>query len=217
MKLNKVWIVGWRGMVGQVLMERMQAENDFKLAEYTLFSASETGRAAEGQAQAYGKDFGKILNAKDVSALKKMDVIITCQGGDYTKEFYPILKGEGWKGYWIDAASTLRMEKEATIILDPVNLNVIKEALHAGEKTFVGGNCTVSLMLMGIHGLLKAGLVEWISTMTYQAASGACAKNMEELVAQYAHVGVGISLKSNLAQSALELEQKVAASLRSEQ
>ncbi len=212
MKIKKVGIVGWRGMVGQVLMERMQAENDFTLAEYTLFSASETGRAASAQAQIYGRDFGPIADANDLGALKKMDVIITCQGGDYTKQYYPILKREGWSGYWIDAASTLRMEKEATIILDPVNMPVIKKALHAGEKTFVGGNCTVSLMLMGIQGLFQADLIEWISTMTYQAASGAGAKNMEELVAQYGYVGQGLQAKS-----ALELEKKVTGLISSPQ
>ncbi|HAZ14895.1 MAG: aspartate-semialdehyde dehydrogenase [Bdellovibrionales bacterium GWA2_49_15] len=215
MQLKNIGIVGWRGMVGQVLMERMQAENDFSLGEFTLFSASATGRSVSGKM--YGRDFGKILDASDLNALKKMDVILTCQGGDYTKQYYPMLKREGWRGFWIDAASALRMEKEATIILDPVNMHVIKSALQRGETTFVGGNCTVSLMLMAIQGLFKANLVEWISTMTYQAASGAGAKNMEELVAQYDCVGRGLQKNLNVAQSALELEKKVTGIIRSEE
>ncbi|MBI2521661.1 MAG: aspartate-semialdehyde dehydrogenase [Bdellovibrio sp.] len=212
--MKKIGIVGWRGMVGQVLMERMQAENDFALGDYTLFSASATGQSFDGKM--YGRDFGKILDAADINALKKMDVILTCQGGDYSKQYYPLLKRQGWHGYWIDAASALRMEKDSTIILDPVNMHVIKQALQRGEKTFVGGNCTVSLMLMAIQGLLKEGLVEWISTMTYQAASGAGAKNMEELVAQYDWVGRGIQ-KLNTAQSALELEKNVTSLIRANQ
>src|SRR5512133_2154121 len=171
-------IAGWRGMVGAVLMQRMQEEYDFALGfEPVLFSTSQAGAAAPMNA-------GTLKSADDIAELKKLDVIITCQGGDYTKAVHPELRKQGWQGYWIDAASTLRMEDNAVIILDPVNRNVIDAALAKGQKDFIGGNCTVSLMLMGLGGLFRAGLIEWVSSMTYQAASGAGAPNMRELLMQ---------------------------------
>jgi aspartate-semialdehyde dehydrogenase len=174
----KVGLVGWRGMVGSVLMQRMVEENDFAHFEPFYFSTSNAGEApAFG-----GKTAPALMDASDINSLKQMDVIITCQGGDYTSEVFPKLKAENWTGYWIDAASTLRMEDEAIIVLDPVNMNVIKDGLVNGTKTFVGGNCTVSLMLMGLGGLFQNNLVEWATSMTYQAASGAGAQNMRELI-----------------------------------
>ena len=174
----KVGIVGWRGMVGSVLMQRMQEESDFAIGiEPVFFSTSQAGQPAPMNA-------GTLKSADDIAELKKLDVIITCQGGDYTKAVHPELRKQGWNGYWIDAASTLRMEQDAVIILDPVNRNVIDSALAKGQKDFIGGNCTVSLMLMGLGGLFRAGLVEWLTSMTYQAASGAGAPNMRELLAQ---------------------------------
>ena len=168
----KVGIVGWRGMVGSVLMQRMQEENDFALGfEPLFFTTSQAGQPAPLKA-------GTLKDASDISELKKLDVILTCQGGDYTKAVHTELRKQGWNGYWIDAASTLRMEPNAVIILDPVNRDVIDAALAKGEKDFIGGNCTVSLMLMALGGLFRAGVVEWISSMTYQAASGAGAPNM---------------------------------------
>jgi aspartate-semialdehyde dehydrogenase len=175
----KVGLVGWRGMVGSVLMQRMVEENDFAHFEPFYFSTSNAG----GEAPAFGgKTAPALMDASDIKSLKQMDVIITCQGGDYTSEIFPKIKAEGWNGYWIDAASTLRMDDEAIIVLDPVNMNVIKEGLVKGTKTFVGGNCTVSLMLMGLGGLFQNNLVEWATSMTYQAASGAGAQNMRELI-----------------------------------
>jgi len=172
----KVGIVGWRGMVGSVLMQRMQEEGDFAIGiEPVFFSTSQAGQPAPMNA-------GTLKNADDITELKKLDVILTCQGGDYTKAVHTALRKEGWNGYWIDAASTLRMEPEAVIILDPVNRNVIDNALAKGQKDFIGGNCTVSLMLMGLGGLFRAGLVEWLSSMTYQAASGAGAPNMRDVL-----------------------------------
>lgn len=175
----KVGLVGWRGMVGSVLMQRMVEENDFAHFEPFYFSTSNAG----GKAPTFGgKTAPALMDASDINSLKQMDVIITCQGGDYTTEVFPKLKAEGWNGYWIDAASTLRMDDEAIIVLDPVNMNVIKDGLVNGTKTFVGGNCTVSLMLMGLGGLFQNNLVEWATSMTYQAASGAGAQNMRELI-----------------------------------
>ena len=173
----KVGIVGWRGMVGSVLLQRMLEENDFAGIEPVFFTTSQAGQAAPLNA-------GTLKDASDIAELKKLDIIITCQGGDYTKAIHPELRKQGWNGYWIDAASTLRMEDNAVIILDPVNRNVIDAALAKGQKDFIGGNCTVSLMLMGLGGLFRAGLIEWISSMTYQAASGAGAPNMRELLSQ---------------------------------
>ncbi|AOA57211.1 aspartate-semialdehyde dehydrogenase [Acinetobacter larvae] len=175
----KVGLVGWRGMVGSVLMQRMVEENDFEHIEPFYFSTSNAG----GEAPRFGgKTAPALMDATDISRLKQMDVIITCQGGDYTSDIFPKLKAEGWAGYWIDAASTLRMEDDAIIVLDPVNAKVIKDGLSKGIKTFVGGNCTVSLMLMGVGALFQNNLVEWLSAMTYQAASGAGAQNMRELI-----------------------------------
>ena len=175
----KVGLVGWRGMVGSVLMQRMVEENDFAHIEPFYFSTSNAG----GEAPSFGgKTAPALMDASDINSLKQMDVILTCQGGDYTSEIFPKLKAEGWDGYWIDAASTLRMADDAIIVLDPVNLNVIKDGLVNGTKTFVGGNCTVSLMLMGLGSLFQNNLVEWATSMTYQAASGAGAQNMRELI-----------------------------------
>jgi len=205
----KVGIVGWRGMVGSVLMQRMQEENDFAGVEPVFFSTSQAGQAAPMNA-------GTLKNADDLTELKKLDIIITCQGGDYTKAIHPALRKDGWKGYWIDAASTLRMEKDAVIILDPVNRGVIDAALKNGQKDFIGGNCTVSLMLMALGGLFRADAVEWISSMTYQAASGAGAPNMRELLSQMGvlHGSVAELLK-NPSSAILEIDQKVTAALRS--
>jgi len=176
----RVGLIGWRGMVGSVLMQRMREENDFRGVEAIFFSTSSIGGAAPKEAS----NGGGLKDAKDQRELANCDVLVSCQGGEYTTEVYAPLRKSGWKGYWIDAASTLRMSDEAAIILDPVNADVIREALARGLRTFAGGNCTVSLMLMAVSGLLKAGLVEWITTMTYQAASGAGAAKMLELVKQ---------------------------------
>jgi aspartate-semialdehyde dehydrogenase len=158
----KVGFIGWRGMVGSVLMQRMLEENDFSRIEPQFFTTSQVG----GAGPKVGKDTPALKDAKNIAELKRMDVIVSCQGGDYTTEVFPKLRAEGWQGHWIDAASTLRMEKDAVIILDPVNMHVIKDAMHAGGKNWVGGNCTVSLMLMALNGLFKANLVEWATSMT---------------------------------------------------
>ena len=176
----RVGFVGWRGMVGSVLMQRMQEENDFAGIESIFFSTSNIGGAAPKEAS----DGGALKNAKDLSELRRCEVLISCQGGEYTTEIYGPLRKSGWKGFWIDAASTLRMSDDAVIILDPVNADVIRKGLTSGLQTFAGGNCTVSLMLMAVSGLFKARLVEWMTTMTYQAASGAGAAKMLELVKQ---------------------------------
>src|SRR3989441_6110863 len=181
-RMLRVGIVGWRGMVGSVLVQRMREERDFDHFEPVFFSTSQAG----GKGPSIGKDAAPVKDAKDLAALKALPVIISCQGGDYTNEVHAQLRKAGWKGYWIDAASALRMKDDAVIILDPVNLHVIKEALSRGVKNYVGGNCTVSLMLMGLQGLFQAGLVEWMTSMTYQAASGAGAQNMRELLKQMA-------------------------------
>src|ERR1700756_108748 len=177
-----VGLVGWRGMVGSVLMQRMQQEGDFDLIEPVFFSTSNAG----GNAPSFAKNETKLKDATSIEDLKKCEAIISCQGGDYTNEVFPKLRSAGWNGYWIDAASALRMKDDAVIILDPVNLHVIKEALSRGIKNHARGNCTVSLMLMGLQGLFSAGLVEWMTSMTYQAASGAGAQNMRELLKQMA-------------------------------
>lgn len=204
----KVGIVGWRGMVGSVLMQRMLEENDFAGIEPVFFSTSQAGQAAPMNA-------GTLKNADDIAELKKLDIILTCQGGDYTKAIHPELRKQGWNGYWIDAASTLRMEDTAVIILDPVNRDVIDAALANGQKDFIGGNCTVSLMLMALGGLFRAGLIEWISSMTYQAASGAGAPNMRELLSQMGVLNntVAEELKT-LGSAILEIDQKVTEALR---
>ena len=205
----KVGIVGWRGMVGSVLLQRMQEENDFAQGfEPVFFSTSQAGQAAPMNA-------GTLINASDIEELKKLDVILTCQGGDYTKAVHPELRKQGWQGYWIDAASTLRMEDNAVIILDPVNRNVIDAALAKGQKDFIGGNCTVSLMLMALGGLFRAGLVEWLSSMTYQAASGAGAPNMRELLSQMGVLNSSVAdLLADPVSAILEIDRKVTAELR---
>ncbi|WP_432821644.1 aspartate-semialdehyde dehydrogenase [Trichloromonas sp.] len=203
-----VGIVGWRGMVGSVLMQRMQEENDFAGIEPVFFSTSQAGQAAPMNA-------GTLKNADDISELKKLDVILTCQGGDYTKAVHPELRKAGWKGHWIDAASTLRMEKDAVIILDPVNRGVIDKALAAGQKDFIGGNCTVSLMLMALGGLFRNNLVEWMTSMTYQAASGAGAPNMRELLSQMGSLhGTVDALLADPGSAILEIDRKVTGALR---
>ncbi len=204
----KVGMIGWRGMVGSVLLGRMHEENDFAGIEPVFFSTSQVGQAAP-------MGTGVLENASDIDKMKQLDVIITCQGGDYTKEVHPKLRQAGWKGVWIDAASALRMDKDAVIILDPVNRKVIDRALDKGVKDFIGGNCTVSLMLMGIGGLFNAGLVEWVSTMTYQAASGAGAQNMRELLDQmgYLHRGIG-ALLTDPASAILDIDLKVTDALK---
>jgi len=204
----KVGIVGWRGMVGSVLMQRMLEENDLAGLEPVFFSTSQAGQNAP-----MGK--GTLQSADDIVELSKLDVIITCQGGDYTKAVHPQLRETGWNGYWIDAASSLRMEDDAVIILDPVNRNVIDDALARGVKDFIGGNCTVSLMLMAIGGLFRAGLVEWVSSMTYQAASGAGAPNMRELLSQMGVLeGSVAGLLSDPGSAILDIDQKVTEVLR---
>lgn len=204
----KVGIVGWRGMVGSVLMQRMQEENDFAGIEPVFFSTSQAGQDAPMNA-------GKLKSADDIDALKQLDVVITCQGGDYTKAVHPDLRKAGWNGYWIDAASSLRMEDNAVIILDPVNRDVIDAALEKGTKDFIGGNCTVSLMLMGLGGLFRAGLVEWASSMTYQAASGAGAPNMRELLSQMGSLHAKVDdLLQTPGSAILDIDRKVAETLR---
>jgi len=199
-------------MVGSVLMQRMQQERDFDHIEPVFFSTSQLG----GKGPAIGKDVPALKDARDLKELRAMQIIISCQGGDYTSDIFPRLRAEGWNGYWIDAASALRMQKDAVIILDPVNLDVIKNALKGGVKNYIGGNCTVSLMLMGMHGLFKAGLVEWITAMTYQAASGAGAQNMRELLAQMGHVhGVAKELLEDPLSSILDIDRNVSDALRS--
>jgi aspartate-semialdehyde dehydrogenase len=211
--MMKLGLVGWRGMVGSVLMQRMVEEGDFEHVEPLYFSTSAIGGKAPLLA---GKEAAPLQDAMSIEALSRMDIVITCQGGDYTKAVFPRLRAAGWRGHWIDAASTLRMHDDAVIILDPVNLEVIRDALARGGRNWIGGNCTVSLMLMGLGGLFRHDLVEWISAMTYQAASGAGAQNMRELLQQ-----MGVlhdAVKSELAEPAsaiLEIDRKVAESMRS--
>jgi len=207
-----VGLVGWRGMVGSVLMDRMQTEGDFELIEPLFFSTSNSG----GKAPALAKNETTLQDALNIDALKRCEIIITAQGGDYTAEVFPKLRAAGWKGHWIDAASTLRMDKEAVIILDPVNLPVIQKALAAGGKNWIGGNCTVSCMLMGVGALYKAGLVEWMSTQTYQAASGGGAQHMRELLTQYGTLNAEVkALLDDPKSSILEIDRLVAAKQRS--
>jgi len=207
----KVGLIGWRGMVGSVLMQRMREEKDFDLIDAVFFTTSNVG----GAAPAEGKGV-PLKDAMDINELKAMDAIISCQGGDYTTEIFPKLRAAGWNGYWIDAASTLRMEDDAVIILDPVNLDLIKKSLANGGKNFIGGNCTNSILLMGLGGLFHAGLVEWVSSMTYQAASGAGAQNMRELLNQ---MGVAYNSVADLLadpkSQILEIDRRLAEKLRS--
>jgi aspartate-semialdehyde dehydrogenase len=206
-----VGLVGWRGMVGSVLMDRMAAENDFAHFEPLFFSTSNAGGAAPSTA----KNETTLQNAFDIEALKRCEVIATAQGGDYTSEVFPKLRAAGWTGHWIDAASTLRMASDAVIILDPVNMPVIQKSLAAGGKNWVGGNCTVSCMLMGVGALYKAGLVEWMSTQTYQAASGGGAQHMRELLTQYGTLNASVKALLDDPKSAiLEIDRQVIATQR---
>ena len=206
-----VGLVGWRGMVGSVLMDRMQTEGDFDLIEPMFFSTSNAG----GQAPSWAKNETALKDAFDIDALKQCDIIISAQGGDYTTEVFPKLRSAGWNGHWIDAASTLRMKDDAVIILDPVNLPVIQNALAKGGKNWIGGNCTVSCMLMGVGALYKAGLVEWMSTQTYQAASGGGAQHMRELLTQFGTLNAEVKALLDDPKSAiLEIDRRVIAKQR---
>ncbi|NVD98486.1 aspartate-semialdehyde dehydrogenase [Massilia sp. BJB1822] len=206
--MKLVGLVGWRGMVGSVLMQRMQEEGDFAHIEPVFFTTSNTG----GAAPAMAKNETTLKDATNIDELKRCEIIISCQGGDYTSDVFPKLRAAGWNGYWIDAASTLRMEKDAVIVLDPVNLNVIKDAMAKGVKNFVGGNCTVSCMLMGLGGLFKHDLVDWMTSMTYQAASGGGAQHMRELLTQFGTINASVkSLLDNPAAAILEIDRQVLA------
>jgi len=208
----RIGFVGWRGMVGSVLMERMLAEQDFGDYEPVFFTTSNVG----GKGPDIGREIPPLKDAYDIELLSEMDIIVTCQGGDYTKRVYPELQGDGWSGFWIDSASTLRMNGDSIIVLDPVNQSVIEAGLSSGIKTYVGGNCTVSLMLMALSGLFASGHIEWISSMTYQAASGAGAKNMIELVEQMSALAdASKDLINNPASSAIELDALITQKLRS--
>ena len=212
MGMLRVGIVGWRGMVGSVLVQRMREERDFDHLEPVFFSTSQAG----GQGPAIGKPVESVKNATDVGELKKLPVIISCQGGDYTNEIYPKLRAAGWKGYWIDAASALRMKDDAVIILDPVNMPLIKDAVAGGTRDFIGGNCTVSLMLMGMAGLFQRDEIEWMTSMTYQAASGAGAAAMRDLVAQMGALGDSArGLLKDPAAAILDIDRVVSDSMRS--
>jgi aspartate-semialdehyde dehydrogenase len=203
-----VGLVGWRGMVGSVLMDRMQAEGDFALIEPVFFSTSNVG----GKAPAQAKNETQLKDAFDIEALKKCDIVITAQGGDYTAEVFAKLRATGWNGHWIDAASTLRMKDDAVIILDPVNMPVIKNALARSGRNWIGGNCTVSCMLMGVGALYKAGLVEWMTTMTYQAASGGGAQHMRELLTQFGTLNSEVkALLADPKSAILEIDRKILA------
>jgi aspartate-semialdehyde dehydrogenase len=206
--MKLVGLVGWRGMVGSVLMQRMQQEDDFSHIEPVFFSTSNSG----GKAPSMAKNETTLKDANDVESLKQCDIILTCQGGDYTSEIFPKLRAAGWQGYWIDAASSLRMKDDAIIVLDPVNLEVIKNALASGVKNYIGGNCTVSCMLMGLGGLFKHDLVEWMTSMTYQAASGGGAQHMRELLTQFGTIHAEVkNLLDDPASAILEIDRKVLA------
>jgi aspartate-semialdehyde dehydrogenase len=206
--MKLVGLVGWRGMVGSVLMQRMQEENDFAHIEPVFFSTSNAG----GKAPALAKNETTLKDANDIEALKKCDIILTCQGGDYTTEIFPKLRAAGWQGYWIDAASSLRMKDDAIIVLDPINLGVIKDGLSKGVKNYIGGNCTVSCMLMGLGGLFKHDLVDWMTSMTYQAASGGGAQHMRELLTQFGSINAEVkALLDDPASAILEIDRKVLA------
>jgi aspartate-semialdehyde dehydrogenase len=210
--MRRIGFIGWRGMVGSVLMQRMREERDFELIEPVFFTTSNVG----GSGPDVGGGAGRLKDARALDDLRAMDAIVTCQGGDYTNEIHPQLRAAGWNGYWIDAASALRMNTDAIIILDPVNRAVIDEGLARGIKNYIGGNCTVSLMLMGLHGLFKADLVEWMSAMTYQAASGAGAQHMRELIGQMgALYGAAEDLLADPASAILDIDRRVAEKLRS--
>jgi len=211
--MKKVGLVGWRGMVGSVLMQRMRDENDFATIEPLFFTTSQVGLSAPD----IGKPTATLKDAFDIAALAEMDVILTCQGGDYTNEVYPKLRASGWSGYWIDAASSLRMKDDSIIVLDPVNKEVIKQGLADGIKTYVGGNCTVSLLLMALGGLFEKDLIEWVTPHTYQAASGAGARNMRELISQMGSIHAVVADKlADPASAILEIDKQVAEHLRSD-
>lgn len=212
--MNTVGFVGWRGMVGSVLMQRMRDENDFAhIEEPVFFTTSQVGQAGPD----IGKDIAPLKDANDINALKNMDAIVSCQGGDYTRGIYDDLRASGWQGYWIDAASALRMKDHSVIVLDPVNRNVIDTALDKGIKDFIGGNCTVSLMMMALGGLLQNDHIEWISAMTYQAASGAGARNMRELISQMGSIEHSVrDLLADPASAILDIDQQVAEHIRSD-
>ena len=207
-----VGFVGWRGMVGSVLMQRMQEENDFKEFKSTFFSTSQTGSPAP----AFAESDSALKDAHNVPDLLAMDIILSCQGGDYTSDIYPKLRTAGWQGHWIDAASSLRMEEDAVIVLDPVNGDLIQDAFKKGNKNWIGGNCTVSLMLLALDGLFKKDLIEWVSSMTYQAASGAGAQNMRELISQ---MGIIYDHAKNLVEdrnsSILDIDKNVSSTIKS--
>ncbi len=206
--MMKVGIIGWRGMVGSVLIQRMRDEHDFDLIDPAFFSTSQAG----GKSPDIGRATAVVKDAKNVAELTAMDVLISCQGSDYTTEIYPKLRAAGWDGYWIDAAKTLRMKDDAVIVLDPVNGDVIERALNKGIKNYIGGNCTVSCMLMGLHGLFRENLIEWMSCMTYQAASGGGAQHMRELLTQFGLVNASVGeLLADPASSILEIDRKVLA------
>lgn len=206
--MKTVGLIGWRGMVGSVLMQRMSQEKDFDLIEPIFFSTSSAG----GRAPAMAKNETSLKDAYDVEALKRCDILISCQGGDYTKDIFPKLRAAGWKGHWIDAASALRMQDDAIIILDPVNRPVIENALAKGINNWIGGNCTVSCMLMGVGALFKADLVEWMTCTTYQAASGGGAQHMRELLTQFGVLNAEVkSLLDDPASAILEIDRKILA------
>jgi aspartate-semialdehyde dehydrogenase len=208
--MTKIGIIGWRGMVGSVLLERMRVEKDFDLVEPTFFSTSQAG----GAAPEIGRTLGRVEDANDIAALARLPILLSTQGGDYTVAVHSRLRAAGWQGYWIDAASTLRMDENAVIVLDPVNLPVMQAARERGMKDFIGGNCTVSLMLMAVSGLMRAGVVEWISAMTYQSASGAGAQYMRELLDQmgFLHQSASQSLR-DAAATILDIDRAVSAGL----
>lgn len=209
--MKRVGLVGWRGMVGSVLMQRMQEENNFADIEPVFFTTSQAGKPAPD----FGKEAPPLKDARDIDELSAMDIIVTCQGGDYTNEVYGPLRQSGWNGYWIDAASALRMEESSVIVLDPVNRGVIDRALEAGQRDFIGGNCTVSLMLMGIGALFDHDLVEWISPMTYQAASGSGAKHMRELLDQMGALNGAVSdLLADPSSAILDIDRQVTSTMR---
>ena len=211
--MKKVGFVGWRGMVGSVLMQRMREEKDFENIEPVFFTTSNAG----GKAPSIGKEVPDLKDARNLQDLMSMDIIVTCQGGDYTTEIYPKLRTFGWKGHWVDAASTLRMQDQSVIILDPVNMSVIKDALAKGGRDWIGGNCTVSLMLMALGGLFNNDLVEWASSMTYQAASGAGAQNMRELLVQMGRLHQTVDdLLREPASAILDIDKNVTEAMRSE-
>ena len=211
--MKRVGLVGWRGMVGSVLMQRMREEDDFAHIEPVFFTTSNVG----GKAPDFAAGAPALKDARNIDELKSLDIIISCQGGDYTNEVFPRLREAGWKGHWIDAASSLRMKDDCVIILDPVNMDVIKDALAKGGRNWIGGNCTVSLMMMALGGLFKAGLIEWMTSMTYQAASGAGAQNMRELLTQMGETHrVVKNLLDDPASAILEIDREVAGILREE-